>query len=156
MTSVPILSNIDLSEINKQFNLRINCIDVQEAFPTKRANQGNYIFNINRGQVGHWTCCHIRGKQCYYFDSFGCVPSPQILSFIKRNKLRLDWNTNDIQQLAAIDCGFYCIAFIHYMNTHPHQPNPIGSFTALFRNDTRHNSRILQHYLKQYLSPTNA
>lgn len=147
--NTPILSDRDLIFLNTAFNLRINHIGVQNEFITKRANQGNYIININSGGMGHWVALNIKGDEATYFDSYGIPPPPQVIKFIKSNKLKMTWNINDIQDYAGIECGFYCVAFIHYMNTHTH--GDVRDFTALFKNDTRSNHTILRAYLKRYM-----
>lgn len=147
--ALPILSASDLQHINQQHNLRINYIGRQNDYITKQAFQGNYIININpNSNMGHWTALYVKGKKAVYFDPFGVVPPPQVLIFIKNNGLKLDWSTNDIQNIKTSSCGWFCLAFIHYMITHQ-RPN-VKNFTALFQNDTMNNEKILKTYLRHY------
>jgi hypothetical protein len=50
-----------------------------------------------------------------YWDSFGMVP-PLDVSKLCKNK-RLIYNKDQIQNLNQEACGYYCLAFLHFMNT---------------------------------------
>ena len=149
-TQKPLLSNYDLIEISNKYNLGVLEVLSQEQFLNLKPKQGAYIVNINDGDIGHWTAFVIKGKNALYFDSFAVVPSVPIIKFLKRGNYKVIVNNNDIQNIDAVSCGFYCLAFLHYYKTHKNTPldKLIQRFTALFKNDTNQNDKILQKYIR--------
>lgn len=154
MTDIPLLSNFDLIEIANQYQLNVNEVLLQEEFIHIKPKDGAYIVLINdgTGATGHWTAFIIRKKICCYFDSFAVVPSMPIVRFLRRGNYKVYCNNNDIQNYKSVTCGFYCLAFLHFMKyTMPTAPLPVAMqhFTSLFKNDTRDNDFILQQYIKK-------
>jgi hypothetical protein len=81
--------------------------------------EGNYIINLeNSNQSGsHWTCFIKDKNNVYYYDSFGVVP-PQIIHDISlKNNLNLFYIDKHDQNIDSTSCGWWCIAFLFYMNT---------------------------------------
>ena len=145
---IPILSNYDINDISKQYNLNIICLKQQEIQKFVHVPNAHYIINLNaNNQMGHWTALYTYGNKVCYFDSYGVLPSLYILKFIKKNNLKLiEYNNNDIQDYHDISCGFYCLAFIMFMKKSKNKS--ISDFTKLFNNDTTTNIKILQNYFR--------
>jgi hypothetical protein len=66
----------------------------------------------------HWVANYIDipGHKCYYFDSYGLEPPPQVAKFMKwlttqDPKMRLEYNARRLQYKNT-ECGVYCIYFI--------------------------------------------
>lgn len=66
----------------------------------------------------HWVANYIDipGHKCYYFDSYGMEPPPQVAKFMKwlttqDPKMRLEYNARRLQYKNT-ECGIYCIYFI--------------------------------------------
>ncbi len=66
----------------------------------------------------HWVANYIdiTKHKCYYFDSYGMKPPPQVERFMKwlttqDPKMRLEYNSRRLQ-FRNTECGVYCIYFI--------------------------------------------
>jgi hypothetical protein len=66
----------------------------------------------------HWVANYIDipGHQCYYFDSYGMAPPPQVAKFMKwlttqDPKMKLQYNSRRLQYNDT-ECGIYCCYFI--------------------------------------------
>lgn len=151
MSDIPLLSNYDLIEIADMYKLHVNNVLLQEEFINIKPRDGGYIVLINDGTggTGHWTAFILRGKLCCYFDSFAVAPSMPIIRFLRKGNYKIYCNNNDIQNYKSVTCGFYCLAFLHFMkNTKFPLHTAMTQFTSLFKNDTRDNDIILQQYIK--------
>ncbi len=66
----------------------------------------------------HWVANYIDipGHRCYYFDSYGMAPPPQVAKFMRwlttqDPKMRLEYNSRRLQYKNT-ECGIYSIYFI--------------------------------------------
>jgi hypothetical protein len=66
----------------------------------------------------HWVANYIDipGHKCYYFDSYGMAPPPQVAKFMKwlttqDPAMKLEYNARRLQYRDT-ECGVYCIYFI--------------------------------------------
>jgi hypothetical protein len=91
---------------------------------------------LNNGS--HWTCFQIAkypsGKIApIYFCPFG-GPPPEIVKekMMKFCKQKIPFNTKDIQSLMANACGWYCCAYLHYINNFSHRTGDIYLDTEQF------------------------
>lgn len=111
----------------------------KDELPTKLEYNKGYFINLedeysaegtlNSGS--HWTCFQIskypNGKIApLYFDPFG-MPPPEIVKerIMNFTKQKVPFNTKDIQSLMANACGWYCCAFLHYINNFSHRTGDI-------------------------------
>jgi hypothetical protein len=69
----------------------------------------------------HWVANYIDipGHKCYYFDSYGMKPPPQVAKFMRwlttqDPKMRLEYNSRRLQ-FSNTECGVYSIYFITRM-----------------------------------------
>jgi hypothetical protein len=101
-----------------------------------------YILNLedehdeNGEQNGgsHYTCFQVNkypnGKtEGVYFDSFGIAP-PEIVQ--KFTGLKLPYSTKDIQSLMNSACGWYCLAFGHWINSSIYRSKDLYTDCASF------------------------
>lgn len=145
------LSNYEIQDISTKKKLDITCLAQEELTKIKGLPTKNYIVLLNdNSNDGHWTCFTIRNNKAYYFDSFACPPSNQILKFLKKNNLKCVVNRNDIQQIDDTSCGWYCIIFIHYMkNSKKYPDKTMIDFGHLFFNNTNKNVEVLKKYIDE-------
>jgi len=61
----------------------------------------------------HWTCWWKNGKQKYYFDSFGLLPTKEIIRYLKSP---IVYSTFQIQQFNESNCGEWCIYVLNRLN----------------------------------------
>lgn len=71
----------------------------------------------------HWVANYIDipGNTCYYFDSYGMAPPPQVATFMKwlsshnpSNPMKLQYNKRRLQ-FSNTECGMFCIYMISRM-----------------------------------------
>jgi hypothetical protein len=77
-----------------------------------------YIVNFNKQKEpgSHWVCViSINESRCYYFDSFGIYPPPEIKKFMYDSNTEILINTYRIQALDSMMCGYFCIYMINEM-----------------------------------------
>ena len=141
------LSNNDIDEILKNYNIKYNGIYSKDRLPNKLLN-GFYIINMQSSKAGngtHWISLYkINDGYSLYFDAFG-FPAPEEII----HKLHAyDYNHKDIQNINSSSCGYYCIAFVKFMNSHSNNPKKaFDTFVSLFSNDTNKNEDILYNIL---------
>ena len=68
-----------------------------------------------------------------YFDPFGIGPPEVVKTFVG---YKMPYNTKDIQSIVNNACGWYCLAFLYYINTYENRKHNIyldaEDFTDLF------------------------
>jgi hypothetical protein len=97
------------------------------------------------------------GVEAVYFDSYGQPPPQAVEKFCK---CRLPHNDKDIQSLMNSACGWYCLAFLHYINSAESRSRDLYTdaqdFVNMFENlektndNTSHlkNEWILKHFFR--------
>lgn len=80
----------------------------------KKCGYKFYIINFNKKHEpgSHWVVV-LSFDRCYYFDSFGISPPPEIERFMQGKEIIR--NTYRIQALNSIMCGYFCIYIIDEM-----------------------------------------
>lgn len=115
----------------------------------------------------HWTCFQIvkyrNGNVCpIYFDSFGVGPPENIKEAVaKFSKKKLPYTTKDIQSLMANACGFFCCAFLHYINNYYNRTGDVYEDTEQFLGyfeDLNKSADFLknEYILKLFFQPPNS
>lgn len=118
--------------------------------------------NLNTGS--HWTCFQIskyrNGEVApMYFDSYGIGPPEKIKEEImKFCKKKVPYSTKDVQSLMSNACGWYCCAFLHFINNFPSRTGCIYDDTELFLSyfdDLNKSTDFLKNefMLKQFFQP---
>jgi hypothetical protein len=87
----------------------------KNAIPPRVAlmERGAIIVNMNNvGQAGsHWTLVLMEKGHTVYLDSFGVVPSANVLRFVKSRSPKNFYVDRQLQDLASSSCGWFCIYF---------------------------------------------
>jgi len=92
--------------------------------------------NLKNGS--HWTCFQIvkysNGEVApMYFDPFGIGPPENVKEQVmKFSKKKLPFSTKNIQSMMANACGWYCCAYLHYINNFSHRTGDIYEDTEQF------------------------
>lgn len=140
----------DLEEIGKKNKMNIIVVNQYDLKYLRCKSNGLYIFNINpKSNSGHWTACIIKNNYAFYLDSFGVIPSIEIINFFKSSKAKWYYNKNDIQNIDDVTCGYFCLAYLHYMKSNPSAMR-MNEFTRMFFNDTNKNNKVLKLYLEKH------
>ena len=148
------LSNFDIEEIATHFNIQIAIVMKDELKNIHPTSYQNYIISLqssDKGNGTHWMALKIKNKECVYFDSYGFLPPEEIITFCKRIKgSRLSYNTKQIQDLSAITCGFFSIAFLLFLQIDSSLPlyKRSSNFSNLFSLDTKVNNEKLQRFFR--------
>ena len=105
------LTNFDFMRYYKD-NPKFGSVYSRDNLP--RLKESFYIVNLDdKGGPGtHWVVVYNLGKNCIYFDSFGVSPPEEVLDKMRETGKQLVMNSYRIQDLASINCGFYCIYII--------------------------------------------
>ncbi len=166
------LTDKQLEDLCLKMNVPLEDIIFKDHSPTTFKFNKSYIINLedeydeggalNSGS--HWTCLQVNkypnGKiQGLYFDSFGIPPPTEILETYKRTtgKSHMPHNTKDIQSLMSNACGWYCCAFLHFINNFSHRTKDLYDDTENFLDffddlnksaDFKKNEFILKHFFQ--------
>lgn len=112
-----------------------------------------------RNEGSHYTCFQVNKypnekKEGLYFDSFGMPPPKIVEDFCG---MKMPYATKDIQSLMNSACGWYCLAFLHYINSSEHRSGDLytdaGDFTDIFDDlnkscDHLKNEFLLKHFFR--------
>jgi len=139
------LSDSDIREICKKLHLPLCGVVTKDKL--SHLSNGYYIVNMQSSKDGngtHWCCCLIDcEKYNFWFDSFG-FPAPEEVT----EKIEpYIFNHKDIQDIDTSSCGYYCIAFIKFLNGKENKELYFKKFVNLFSKDTAKNEKILYNYL---------
>jgi len=119
------------------FKNEIPCnLEYNKAYFINLEDEYNAEGLLNNGS--HWTCFQIAKYPSgnvapIYFDAYG-MPPPEIVKekMMKFCKQKIPFNTKDIQSLMANACGWYCCAYLHYINNFSHRTGDIYLDTEQF------------------------
>jgi hypothetical protein len=117
-----------------------------------RDNEGTHwvCFQVNDYQNGH--------KQAMYLDPYGVPPPVAVREYIKKyTGVSVPYSHKDIQSLMANCCGYFCLAFLHFINAHEHRSPDLytnaNTFLDMFEDldkscDYKKNEFILRHFFR--------
>lgn len=163
------LTDTQLNELSEKMGIPLEAILFKDEMPSKIKYNRSYIINIedsedaegNRNDGTHWTCMQVNkysnGKiEPIYMDSYGMPPPESIKKAVMDTcGQKLPFNTKDIQSLMNNACGFYCVAFLHYINEAPTRSKDlytdVEAFLSMFDDlnksvDFKKNEYILKHF----------
>ena len=139
------LSNVEIMEILKNYNISIGGIYSKDKIPTLIPNTF-YIINMQNSTEGHgthWVCMYYNGMDNYYFDAFGFIPPKEV----EDKLIKYSYSKKDIQDINSSSCGWYCIAFIKFLYKRPFKRDFYDCFINLFSKDTKNNEVVLKQIL---------
>ena len=163
------LTDTQLTELSENMGIPLEAVLFKDEIPNKIKYNRSYIINIedsedkegNDNQGTHWTCLQVNkypnGKiEPIYMDSYGMPPPESIKKAVMDTcGQKLPFNTKDIQSLMNNACGFYCTAFLHYINEAPTRTGDlyldVEHFLEMFDDlnksvDFKKNEYILKHF----------
>ena len=150
------ISNFDLVKLAKSHNVKLELKDIimaDELLNIKLKRNMNLIINLENstGQGTHWVCLIIKGKNAFYFDSFGAKPDTYVTRYCRLNELRLGYNNYIIQDLNSTQCGIFCIALLKYLRTNKSKNifDSSNEFIDIFNNNTKDNDKLLKCFMKK-------
>ena len=150
------ISNFDLVKLAKSHNVKLELKDIimaDELLNIALKRNMNLIINLedSTGQGTHWVCLIIKGKNSFYFDSFGAKPDTYITRYCRLNGLRLGYNNYIIQDLSSTECGIFCIALLKYLRTNKSKNifDSSNEFIDIFNNNTKDNDKLLKCFMSK-------
>ena len=137
------LTNGEIDDLVEHYKIKKyhGCF-IDDKLPSKLSN-GYYVINLNGHS--HWCCLLKDGKKYFYFDSYGFPASQEIEDQIGE----YIYSDNQLQHLNSSACGFFCIAWMLWMQNHKHKNKEIcfNSFLSIFTKDPKNNERIIHKWL---------
>ena len=163
------LTNTQLNDLAKRMGFKLEAVVFKsELKDMKLKHNVGYICNLEneftddgeRNDGSHYTCFqsnkNVNGKvENIYLDSFGVGPPEEVLDFLKVK--HVPYNTKDLQSLQAHTCGWYCAAFLYYINAYPGRTKSLYDdcecFTDLFKDmntnsDHKYNEFVLKCFFQ--------
>ena len=163
------LTNIQVEQLAQRMNIPLErCCFKSELEEEPLKYNPSYIINLEdefdkngeRNDGSHYTCFQVNkyanGKiEPIYFDSYGVAPPTEVLKFVGVS--HIPYNTKDIQSLMNSACGWYCLAFLHYINAYHGRTQSIYDdcehFTDLFNdlnetNEFKYNEWVLKLFFQ--------
>jgi hypothetical protein len=142
------LSDHQIRDLAKRMGLELAFVDFKSDLVMQplEYNKG-YIVNLadekdkngKQNEGTHWTAFIIRkypnGKVApCYFDSFGCQAPKEVADYIEHfTKIReVPYNMKDIQSLMSGVCGYYCLAWLYYINKYENRSQDLFHDTDQF------------------------
>ena len=162
------LSNTEVFELAKKMDVPLVFCNFKTRLKQHKLKYNrSYIINLEdefnedgtRNSGSHYVCFQINkypnGKVAgIYFDSFG-QPQPDTLTEYLGGML--PHNDKDVQSLMANACGWYCLAFLHYINSFAGRTGDLytdaNHFINLFEDlnkskDHLKNEFVLKHFFR--------
>jgi hypothetical protein len=166
------LTDSQLTELSKKMSIPLELICFKDELPRRLVYNKSYIINLddafdekgNQNEGTHWTCLQVNkyptGRiEPMFFDPYGQPPSENIKKFVLDNTgKKLPFNTKDIQSLMNNACGWFCLAFLHYINTWEHRTrdlyDDVSCFLEYFDDlNTSINFKKNEFILKHFFQP---
>ena len=130
------LTNLDIDELMRRYKIPYHGCYVKDRLPHTLQN-GAYIINLNGHS--HWTALIKSGPHYYYFDAFG-FPAPEEVNEIVGDYC---WSDKDIQAMSSSSCGWYCVAFIRYMEKKKNKKLAYTNFLKQFESSHLKDNEII-------------
>jgi hypothetical protein len=166
------LTNNEIEDLAGKMKIPLEYVGFKSNLPKKIKTNKAYIINLDdeydkgtgmKNGGSHWTCFQVMEypngkKEGIYFDSYG-APAPEIVNQRIKEifKTKLPHNTKDIQSLMNEACGWYCLAFLHFINAYSQRSKSLywdtEAFLGLFEDlnksiDFKKNEYILKMFFQ--------
>ena len=135
------LTNGELDELVEHHKIKNyhGCF-IDDKLPNKLHN-GYYIINLNGHS--HWCCLLKDGKKYFYFDSYGFPASEEVEEQIGE----YIYSSNQLQNMNSSSCGYFCIAWMLYLDSRKNKESAFADFLKLWTEDTKNNEFVLHELL---------
>jgi len=149
------ITNYQLLDLCKYYKIPTHGVYMKDELKNIPPMNGNYFINLDSSSSGkngtHWTALILNDKLGnVFFDSFGCIPSIEVIEFIRRSKLKTyGYNNWIIQDLHSEFCGFFCLGLFIYLKKQFKGQNTItlvNDYVNMFVNNTKQNDAILKDF----------
>ena len=103
------LSNLEIIDAAKKLSLYgFRGLFLTDTLPTKTKLYEGGILNLDSssGDGTHWVMWFKKGKDKFYFDSYGLQPPSKLITYLK---LPIFYNSERVQQNGEMFCGHLCV-----------------------------------------------
>lgn len=163
------LTDSQLETLADKMNFKLAGVFFKDAIPRKIQFNKAYMINLddkfdlsgNLSSGSHWVCFQVNKHkdektESIYFDPYGQPPPENLKQLVKdATGKQLPYSTKDIQSLMNNACGWYCTAFLHFINASPYRSgnlySDVSTFLDMFDDlnesvDFKKNEYILKHF----------
>jgi hypothetical protein len=140
------LTDRQIKELATKMNVPLEMVCFKDELPRKIAYNKSYVINLdnsideegNDNEGTHWTALQVNkypdGRvEPIFFDPYGQPPSEDIKKFVLDNTgKKLPYTTRDVQSLMNNACGWFCMAFLHFINAWEHRTKDLYDDVDLF------------------------
>lgn len=173
-----ILDNIQIEELAQKMNVPLAMCGFKDQLPRQLEYNKTYIVNMedqynaegepNTGS--HWVAFQVNKYpndlvKGIYFDSYGMPPPELVKSRIKKSfGIAIPHSTKDIQSMMSNVCGWFCLAWGHFINAYQGRHKDIHQDTEMFLElfqdlnksvDWKHNEFFLRQFFRSPNSTRN-
>jgi hypothetical protein len=160
------LDESQIKDLAKRMDVPLVFCDFKDGLKkTKLQYNKSYIINMENlrdpetgalNQGSHWTCFQCNrypngNIEKIYFDSFG-QPPPEIVK--KFCGSHVPHNDKDVQSLMNSACGWYCLAFLHFINSSEHRCGDLftdaNTFINMFDDLNTHHDHLKNEYMLKH------
>ena len=142
------LTDTQLEELSRKMDFPLVGVFFKDELPRKMEFNKGYIINLDdsvdengdENEGTHWTCLQVNEYptgviEPIFFDPYGAPPSESIKKFVLDNTgKKLPYTEKDVQSLMNNACGYYCAAFLHYINSWEHRTKDLYTDAEMFLN----------------------
>jgi len=162
------LTDIQIKDLAEKLSIPLEAVCFKSNLKHMKLKYNrSYIINLedeidkdgDRNDGTHWTCFQVdeykNGKKmACYFDSYGVAPPTDVIDFVGEE---IPFNKKNIQSLMNNACGWYCLAYLHFINAFPQRSGDLyddtEGFLSLFDDlntscDFKKNEFILKHFFQ--------
>jgi len=166
---IEMLDDSQLFHLSDAMGFKLEAVCFKDELPKKLKFNVGYIINLensldeegNENEGTHWTALQVNKYpsgliEPLFFDPYGAPPSEAIKKFVKDGCGKpLPYTEKDVQSLMNNACGWYCCAFLHWINVFEGRSKDLyvdaSAFLELFDDlntsiDFKKNEFILKHF----------
>jgi len=143
------LTNTQIRDLSKRMSIPLANIIFKNDLPRKFEFNKSYFINLDDeyntdgtlNQGSHWTCLQVNKYpndlvEAIFFDPYG-IGAPEEVKKVFNKTIgtigrQFPHNTKDVQSLMSNACGWYCLAFLHYINAFPKRTKNLYDDTDTF------------------------
>ena len=103
------LSNLEIIDAAKKLSMyEFRGVFLRDTLPTKTKLNECGILNLDSssGDGTHWVMWFMKGKDKFYFDSYGVQPLSELITYLKSP---IFYNRERVQQSGEMFCGHLCL-----------------------------------------------
>ena len=109
------LTNFDLEKIAKNYDVKLIGIHSKNQLDNLPIEDGNNIIILDDNDGSHWCGLFLSKNEAIYFDSFGCAPPQNVISFVKQKpNIKFGYNNFIVQDLESENADFVVLPFYYF------------------------------------------